>query len=140
LSELVDRTPEESRAGVLIPWFTAAEKPSETRLEETTGLVTALGCQLSFVRGEKVRRISPSHLLPAGMLERLRNDLAENKCNLLVVDGTLSPVQQRNLERELEVKVIDRTGLILEIFGLRARTKEGFGKTAWWSRVSIGTG
>lgn len=125
MSELIDRTPEESKAGVVIPWFIPADRPTENRLEETAGLAVALGCTPSFVRAEHVRRISPSHLLPAGMLERLETDLKENVCNLLIVDGHLSPVQQRNLETRLDVKVIDRTGLILEIFGLRARTKEG---------------
>lgn len=125
MRELLDRTPEESKAGVLIPWFMPADRPTQNRLEETTGLAEALGCTLKFVRAEQIRRISPSHLLPAGMLERLGNDLEADGCNLLIVDGTLSPVQQRNIERDLGVKVIDRTGLILEIFGLRARTNEG---------------
>ena len=125
MSELIDRTPGDSKAGVLIPWFVPADRPSPTRLEETTGLAAALGATVSFVRAEQVRRISPSHLLPAGMLERLGNDLEEQACNLLIIDGSLSPVQQRNIEKSLDVKVIDRTGLILEIFGLRARTKEG---------------
>lgn len=125
MSDLIDRTPQESKAGVIIPWFVPADRPTQTRLEETTGLAEALGCTLKFVRAEQVRRVSPSHLLPSGMLERLGNDLVEAGCNLLIVDGTLSPVQQRNIERDLDVKVIDRTGLILEIFGLRARTNEG---------------
>lgn len=125
MSDLIDRTPQEDRAGVLIPWFMPADRPTETRLEETTGLAEALGCTLAFVRAEQVRRVSPSNLLPSGMLDRLKDDLAAQDANLLIVDGTLTPVQQRNIERLLEVKVIDRTGLILEIFGLRARTREG---------------
>ena len=64
-------------------------------------------------------------LLSGGILERLRDDLRADHCTMVVIDGDLTPVQQRNLERSLEAKVIDRTGLILEIFGLRARTKEG---------------
>lgn len=125
MNKLVNRTPKESRAGVVTPWFHPADKPSPTRLDETAGLVRALGCELAFARPEQVRRILPSHLMPKGILERIHNDLQAQACNLLVVDGTLSPVQQRNLERRLDIKVIDRTGLILEIFGLRARTKEG---------------
>ena len=125
MSKFVDRTPKESRAGVVIPWFHPADKPSATRLEETSGLVRALGCDPAFIRLEHVRRVLPSHLVPKGILDRISDDLQANDCNLFVVDGSLSPVQQRNLERRLNVKVIDRTGLILEIFGLRARTKEG---------------
>lgn len=63
--------------------------------------------------------------MPEGMRTRLKEDLEAAQANLLIVDGFLTPVQQRNIERSLEIKVIDRTGLILEIFGLRARTKEG---------------
>ena len=88
-------------------------------------MAAALGCELGFVRIEQVRRISPAHLLPAGMIETLTEELASEDCDLFIVDGSLSPVQQRNLERRLNIKVIDRTGLILEIFGLRARTNEG---------------
>lgn len=125
MSDLIDHTPQQSRAGIIIPWFTPANRPTETRSSETTGLSHALGCEPTFVRAEQVRRVSPSHLLPAGMLERVDADLVEHHCNLLIVDGVLSPVQQRNLEKRLDIKVIDRTGLILEIFGLRARTNEG---------------
>ena len=125
MRELIDRTPEDSKAGLIIPWFSVSDRPTDLRLEESSGLVEALGCTLSFARTEQVRRISPSHLLPVGLLTQIGEDLVQSGCNLLIVDANLSPVQQRNLERQLEVKVIDRTGLILEIFGLRARTKTG---------------
>ena len=113
------------RAAAVIPYFAHYDHPSETRLIETTGLVDALGCEIAFTRAERIRAPSPSHLLPGGIRERLADDLKSQNCTLCIVDGALSPVQQRNLERDLNVKVIDRTGLILEIFGLRARTKEG---------------
>lgn len=122
---MIDRTPAPEVAGVIIPWFTPANRPTEDRLEETSGLVEALGCDLAFLRAEHVRKVNSSVLLSGGILERLADDLKENDCTIAVIDGDLTPVQQRNLERKLEVKVIDRTGLILEIFGLRARTKEG---------------
>ena len=67
----------------------------------------------------------PSTLIGKGSVASLGEKIAENKIGLVVVDGTLSPVQQRNLERQWKTKVIDRTGLILEIFGARARTHEG---------------
>ena len=122
---MIDRTPAPEVAGVIIPWFTPANRPTEDRLEETSGLVEALGCDLAFLRAEHVRKVNSSVLLSGGILERLADDLKQNDCTIAVIDGDLTPVQQRNLERKLEVKVIDRTGLILEIFGLRARTKEG---------------
>ena len=122
---MIDRTPAPEVAGVIIPWFTPANRPTEDRLEETSGLVEALGCDLAFLRAEHVRKVNSSVLLSGGILEHLADDLKQNDCTIAVIDGDLTPVQQRNLERKLEVKVIDRTGLILEIFGLRARTKEG---------------
>ncbi len=124
-SELIDRTPAEDRAGVVIPWTQLNDRPDRERLNETAGLVEALGCNLAFLRAEHVRRPSASHLLSGGILERLKSDITDVGCTLCVVDASLSPVQQRNLETVLNTKVIDRTGLILEIFGLRARTNEG---------------
>ena len=124
-SDLIDRTPPEDRAGVIIPWTQPQDRPDRDRLGETAGLVEALGCNLAFLRAEQVRKPSASHLLSGGILERLRADIEAAACTLCVVDASLSPVQQRNLETALNTKVIDRTGLILEIFGLRARTKEG---------------
>jgi len=67
----------------------------------------------------------PATLFGRGNVENLRAIIAEGAIGLVIVDGPLSPVQQRNLERRWQAKVIDRTGLILEIFGARARTHEG---------------
>jgi len=123
--KLIDRLPAPEIAGAIIPWFTPANRPSADRLEETAGLIEALGCELAFLRPEHVRQVNSAQLLSGGILNRLAEDLEAHHCTLAVVDGALTPVQQRNLEKKLGVKVIDRTGLILEIFGLRARTKEG---------------
>jgi GTP-binding protein HflX len=97
----------------------------EARLEEAVGLARAI--DLEVVRAEIVRigRPAPGTLFGSGNVEMLRGIVAENEIGLVVVDGPLSPVQQRNLERRWQAKVIDRTGLILEIFGERARTHEG---------------
>jgi GTP-binding protein HflX len=73
----------------------------------------------------RLARPVPGTLLGSGSVEVLGTAIAENEVGLVVVDGVLSPVQQRNLERRWKAKVIDRTGLILEIFGARARTHEG---------------
>ncbi len=123
--KFIDRDPPPEIAGAIIPWFTPPNRPSADRLEETAGLVEALGCELAFLRAEHVRTPNSAQLLSGGILQRLADDLKEHGCTLAVVDGALTPVQQRNLEEKLEIKVIDRTGLILEIFGLRARTREG---------------
>ena len=82
---------------------------------------------MTIVRAEIVRvaRPVPATLFGSGNVESLRQLIADNEIGLVVVDGALSPVQQRNLERRWQAKVIDRTGLILEIFGERARTHEG---------------
>ena len=117
-------TPPE-QAGIIIPWTQVFERPGEVRLEETSGLVEALGCELAFLRDEQVRKPTPGYLLSGGLLERLEADVKAFGCSIVIIDASLTPIQQRNLETRLGVKVIDRTGLILEIFGLRARTKEG---------------
>lgn len=123
--KLIDQLPAPEIAGAIIPWFTPVNRPTSGRLEETAGLIEALGCKLAFLRAEQVRQVNSAQLLSGGILNRLAEDLEASHCTLAVIDGALTPVQQRNLEKKLGVKVIDRTGLILEIFGLRARTKEG---------------
>jgi len=97
----------------------------EARLDEAVGLARAI--DLDIVHAEIVRlsRPVPGTLFGSGNVEKLRGLIADNAIGLVVVDGPLSPVQQRNLERRWNAKVIDRTGLILEIFGERARTHEG---------------
>ncbi|MEO0784722.1 MAG: GTPase HflX [Pseudomonadota bacterium] len=121
----IDQTPPVERAGTVIPWTGPADRPDDNRMGETAGLVEALGCEVAFVEAMQLRNPSPSHLLSGGLIDALKANLEADKCSICIVDSDLSPVQQRNLERALNVKVLDRTGLILEIFGLRARTKEG---------------
>jgi GTP-binding protein HflX len=101
------------------------KRSDEARLDEAVGLARAI--DLEVVRAEIVRvaRPVPATLFGKGNVETLRGIIAENGIGLVVVDAALSPVQQRNLERRWQAKVIDRTGLILEIFGERARTHEG---------------
>ncbi len=80
-----------------------------------------------MVRAEiaRIGRPRPATLFGTGTVEHFRLQIKDDEVGLVVVDGVLSPVQQRNLERSWQAKVIDRTGLILEIFGARARTHEG---------------
>ena len=102
-----------------------ALRPPESCLDEAVGL--ALAIELDVVHAECVRvnRPQPSTLLGSGTVEHLAQVVEETEASLVIMDHALSPVQQRNLEKGLKAKVIDRTGLILEIFGARARTREG---------------
>lgn len=97
----------------------------QLRLDEAIGLTLALGLEVVEARIENVRQLRPSTYFGKGKLQELKEIAEEFEVDILVVDDEISPVQQRNIEKELKVKVIDRTGLILEIFSLRARTKEG---------------
>ncbi|MDE1152143.1 MAG: GTPase HflX [Micavibrio sp.] len=94
-------------------------------LEEAVGLARAI--ELEVVHDEVIRltKVTPATLIGSGAVDRLKGLTKDLEAKLVFVDHSLSPVQQRNLEKALNAKVIDRTGLILEIFGARARTKEG---------------
>jgi GTP-binding protein HflX len=102
-----------------------ASRPVEARLDEAVGLARAI--HLDVVRAEiaRISRARPATLFGTGTVDNLGEWIKDDAIGLVVVDGALSPVQQRNLERSWQAKVIDRTGLILEIFGERARTHEG---------------
>ena len=97
---------------------------SEARLEEISGLALAINLDVVFREIIKIRTVKPSTFIGQGALDKIL-PLVEQGVELLVIDTRLSPIQQRNLEKKLELKVIDRTALILEIFGERAQTKEG---------------
>jgi GTP-binding protein HflX len=97
----------------------------EACLSEAVGLATAIHLTVSHAEVVRVGRPQSSTLLRRGALDRFKDLVAAEEIGLAIVDTRLSPVQQRNLERAWACKVIDRTGLILEIFGERARTREG---------------
>lgn len=97
----------------------------ESRLAEAEGLALAIRLNVVYKEILKVKEVKPSAYFSKGFLERLKPIIAEKNIDLLISDTRLSPIQQRNLERELKLKVIDRTALILEIFGERAQTREG---------------
>ncbi|WP_332310365.1 GTPase HflX [Altererythrobacter lutimaris] len=101
------------------------EFDAEERLAEACGLAEAIGVVLGEARIVTIRSIRPATLFGAGQVQDLKSACEQFECDLVIVDGPLSPIQQRNLETELKRKVIDRTGLILEIFGERAATAEG---------------
>lgn len=95
------------------------------RLEEACGLALAIGVVIADARVVPVRTMRPGTLFGSGQVEQIQADCELHEAELVIVDGALSPIQQRNLEEKLRRKVIDRTGLILEIFGERAVTAEG---------------
>ena len=97
----------------------------EARLAEAVGLAAAIDLDVVAAEVVSVPRPRPATLLGKGAVERLAETCEAAELALVVVDAALSPVQQRNLEKAWGCKVIDRTGLILEIFGARARTREG---------------
>src|SRR6478752_225413 len=101
-----------------------AEDP-ESRLEEAKGLAQAIGIVVAEAFVLPVRDVRPGTLFGEGQIERIATECAQENAELVIVDGALSAIQQRNLEDKLKRKVIDRTGLILEIFGERAATAEG---------------
>lgn len=94
-------------------------------LVEAESLVEALDVEIVDRVNVNLPQVNAGHYFGSGKVEELHAFLKASEIELIVLNGTLSPVQQRNLERAWQVKVLDRTALILEIFGKRARTKEG---------------
>ncbi|MEZ5849471.1 MAG: GTPase HflX [Hyphomicrobiaceae bacterium] len=97
----------------------------EDRLEEARGLAEAIDLDVRGAQLVTVNAPKPGTLIGSGKVDELKTLVERDEIELVIVDHALSPVQQRNLERAWNAKVLDRTGLILEIFGRRARTREG---------------
>jgi GTPase len=97
----------------------------QARFEEAIGLARAIDLDIVASELVNLNEIRPSTYLGKGKVETIAETVKEGEVGLVVMDCALSPVQQRNLEKAFTAKVIDRTGLILEIFGRRARTREG---------------
>ena len=102
-----------------------AIRGSDARLEEATGLARAIDLTVADALIAPVSQIRPATYLGKGKVEEISGLVAGHEADLVIMDCALSPIQQRNLEKEWRTKVLDRTGLILEIFGRRAKTKEG---------------
>ena len=114
-----------ARAIVVLPDQGNASRDADARLAETAGLAAAIGVVVAEKIAYRVRQPKPATLIGSGQVEQLAAQVAMEDAQLVVFDAGLTPVQQRNLETALGCKVIDRTGLILEIFGERAATAEG---------------
>jgi GTP-binding protein HflX len=127
------------RAAIVVPILTRhsradddddASRPrlvrsAEARMEEAVGLARAIDLVPAVTEIVNVADPRPATLLGSGRVAQLAQAVIDESLELVIVDHPLTPVQQRNLEKETKAKVLDRTGLILEIFGRRARTKEG---------------
>ena len=127
------------RVAVLVPVLKAGTPPSDrsgvraqdatrsttAQLEEASGLVEAIDLDICFARAVTLAALRPATYFGKGKVEEIATFLKLEHADLAFVDTDLTPVQQRNLEKAWHVKVIDRTGLILEIFADRAHTREG---------------
>jgi len=118
-----------SRSIVLVPDIKAAResyaREPDARLEEAIGLAQAIELDVVHAAVVPLSKVTSATLLGSGKVDEIGTFVHDLEVELVVVDGELSPVQQRNLERAWKCKVLDRTGLILEIFGARAQTREG---------------
>ncbi len=121
-----------TRVVVIVPHLTrrgageeGVRRSPEARLDEAVGLVLAIDLKLVGSALVGLSQVRPATYLGSGKVEEIAGLVKAEEAGLVFVDAPLSPVQQRNLEKAWSAKVIDRTALILEIFGQRARTKEG---------------
>ena len=125
-SKFIDHAPEVQRAIVIHPdGRGTSSRLAEERLEEAVGLSAALDLDVRAAEVARLRRTVPATLFGMGKVDEIAALIRAAEADVVVIDDALTPVQQRNLEKAWEVKVIDRSGLILEIFGRRARTAEG---------------
>lgn len=115
------------KAGVVFPEIYGQKTAlsAEARLDEASGLAQAINLDVVYREIVRVREVKPATLVGQGVIDRLAAVAAAENIGLIIFDTSLTPIQQRNLEKKLQIKVIDRTALILEIFGERAQTKEG---------------
>ncbi|WP_394108861.1 GTPase HflX [Xanthobacter autotrophicus] len=128
----IDRRAPPTRCAVITPALGkratrgAPERRSpQSRLEEAVGLAGAIDLDVVYSATIPLSEIRPATFLGSGKVEELEGVVRAEAVDLVFFDAALSPVQQRNLEKAWSAKVVDRTALILEIFGMRARTKEG---------------
>lgn len=101
------------------------QRDNSAMLEEAVGLAAAISLPVALTKIITINRQTPATLLGSGQVETLKTECGEKNIGLVIINHKVSPIQQRNLETALGCKVIDRTGLILEIFGERAQTHEG---------------
>lgn len=123
----IDQRTAPTRVGLVVPDVRgrATTHSIEARKAEFEGLASAIRVEIVFSEIAKVREIKPATFIGGGHVADIAKRVKDEEIELLLVDTALHPIQQRNLEKETGAKVLDRTGLILEIFGERAATREG---------------
>jgi GTP-binding protein HflX len=125
------RSGETGRAVVIAPWIKktrvsdADARTPEARLDEAVGLARAIDLNVVEAGLVTLNEIRPATYVGKGKVDEIAGLAKSHEASVVIMDCPVSPVQQRNLEKAWNAKVIDRTGLILEIFGRRARTREG---------------
>ncbi len=122
---MIEREHNPEIAIVLHPRGQIGAAQADYNLTEAVGLTEALGVVIAHAMIVPLREVHASKYFGGGKINEIETTIKAESATMVVVNTSLSPIQQRNLERAWKVKVIDRTGLILEIFGLRAATKEG---------------
>ncbi len=133
--QATDRSPEIQGALVIHParghgryaakGGSSSPREPQARLDEAVGLAEALDLAIVGAQLTPLRTAIPATLFGKGKIIEIGDQIADLGASVVVIDDALTPVQQRNLEKTWQVKVLDRTGLILEIFARRARTREG---------------
>ena len=114
------------RAVVIVPEIhNEQNRTRDARMGEAIGLANAISLDVIDTTLVVIKRIQPATLMGSGKVKEIAERISDALIGLAIVDHTLTPVQQQNLEKAWDCKVLDRTGLILEIFGERAQTKEG---------------
>lgn len=123
----IDRREQATRAGLVVPDVRGhvSQHSIEARQAEFEGLARAIHLDVIFSEVVRVREVKPATFIGGGHTETLAARVKDEEIDLLLVDAPLTAIQQRNLETETGAKVLDRTALILEIFGERAATREG---------------
>ena len=115
-----------ARAIVALPELSSdGRRSAEARLDEAAGLAEAIGVIVTDKIAFRVRSPKAATLFGSGQVDNIAEAARQAEAELIIVDAPITPIQQRNLETATKAKVIDRTGLILEIFGERAATAEG---------------
>ena len=128
MPEALSREASATRTIVIYPSLRGrlrSARDDHSGLEEAVSLAKAIDLEVQDARILPVKQPRPGTYLGPGQVEELKDQVSAFSTDLVFFDTALSPVQQRNLERRLQTKVIDRTGLILDIFGARAATREG---------------
>lgn len=119
--------PKITKAAVIFPDVYSQHNSidSQYRLQEASGLAYAINLEVVYQDIIKIRQTKAATFIGQGIINQLKDIISNQEIDLIIFDTNLTPIQQRNLENQLSCKVIDRTALILEIFGERAQTKEG---------------